>query len=86
MFSTFTISTGALIIRTQDIRRIEDVDNETVLSYWMEGHMEHRPIIGGAEENLDRLKQIEMAAYLAAQQAQARQQNGLPLVPIKRGK
>ena len=87
MFSTFTKADGgALIIRTQDIREIADVEDRCLLSYWLGNRMATVHIEGGAEENLDRLKQIEMAAYLAAQQAQVRQQNGLPPVPIKRGK
>jgi hypothetical protein len=93
MLSTFTTSDGTLIIRTQDIRRIEDAPEETTLAYWEEGHMVYRPIQGTARENLDRLKQEELdeiaaatARQLALQAQQQRVQNGLPQVPLLRGK
>jgi hypothetical protein len=92
MLSTFTTEYGTLIIRTQDIREIADVEDGCLLSYWLETRMATARIQGTARENLDRLKAEELdaiaqaeARQLAAQQAQQRVQQGYPPIPILRG-
>lgn len=93
MLSTFTTEHGTLIIRTQDIRRIEDTEGEGCRLAWNEEDGSHfAKIEGTAQENLDRLKAEELdaiaqaeARQLAAQQAQQRVQQGFPPIPILRG-
>lgn len=98
MFCTFTTEHGTLVVRTQDIRRIEDRPapyQEKPLAIecivvWVETEhdleVESRIITGTAAENLARLiaeDRERSAAYAATQQRLA---NGMPVPPILRGK
>lgn len=96
MFSTFTTEHGVLIIRTADVRRIEDVrrwqaDHEPTTVCQVEwepkaGVLHDRIVTGTAQENMDRLVAEEMKLIVAAEERQQRQARGLPMIPISRGK
>jgi len=80
MFSTFTTDDGKLIVRAVDIRALQDTSKGCRLTW---GDVGSTAIIHGtAEENMDRLRQEETDALIAAEkirQQQARQ-------PIERGR
>lgn len=88
MFSTFTKHDDrALLVRTQDLRFIEDVaGGDTEIGYEVAGVLHTQSIQGTATENLERLRAEELAAMAFAQRLQQREQSGLPLLPIKRGR
>ncbi len=91
MFSTFPTKHGALIIRTEAIRRLEDQEEDAspvcYVEWWRDdGESESRPIQGTAAENFERLKREELAAIDAAQKAQQRAGNGFPMLPTQRGR
>lgn len=94
MFCTFTTKDGTLVVRTQDIRRIEDRrksdDSNTTecLVEWVrdDGVRDDRVIAGTAAENLARLVAEDQAKSAAYAQAQQRAANGLPALPVPRGK
>ncbi len=88
MFSTFTTTDADhLIIRAIDIRRLEDHHPGACVLAWEEGNsIETRLISGSAEENLNRLKQEETDALIAAEKLRQRQSSGYPPEPIQRGK
>jgi len=86
MFSTFTTQAGyTLIIRALDIRSFENgvsADSCTMIWEPTPGQLMDRDIRGTAEDNMDRLRQEETDALIAAEkirQQQARQ-------PIERGR
>lgn len=78
MFCTFTTDQGTLIIRTEDVRRIEDehvrADATRCAVEWtpngVDLHIRH--VDGTARENLDRLRDEEIKAIEAAQKLQSR--------------
>ena len=86
MFCTFTTERGALILRTQDVRRLEDTPEGCMLAFVEEGHMYYITIAGTAADHLARLKAEELAAIDAARRRQARVTDGMPMVPVTRGK
>ena len=97
MFCTFTTEHGTLIIRTEDVRRIEDsvrydlkekVNVPVCVVEWTPNGTERcfQTVHGTAAENLARLKAEELAAIEAAQRLQQRQGDGLPLMPVPRGR
>lgn len=80
MFSTFTTDDGKLIVRAVDIRSLRDTPKGCQLVYGDTGM--GTIIHGTAEENMDRLRQEETDALIAAErmrQQQARQ-------PVERGR
>lgn len=88
MLSTFTTEHGTLIIRTQDIRAIEDKAEGCALVWVVEGAdvvLQVRTIVGTARENLERLQHEELEAIIKVQRAEQRGQQGLPALPIVRG-
>lgn len=91
MLCTFTTETGALIIRSDDIRQISDDDGGTTRLVWMVGD-EFRmvPITGTAAENRDRIEQeeLDLIAKVEAHryETQKQLQAGYPVPPIPRGK
>lgn len=89
MFCTFTTRQGrTLIIRTEDIRCLYDQQEGGCRVTWLIGteEREHSDIEGTARENLERLKREELEAIDKAQQLQQRQGNGLPILPVPRGR
>lgn len=87
MLSKFTTEHGTLIIRTEDIRGIEDRnDGSTVLIWVIEGAVQVHTITGTAAENLARLQTEEFLLMEKAAQAQRRIDKGMPALPIVRGK
>jgi len=83
MFSTFTTDNGKLIVRAVDIRSLQDTAKGCRLTWGVGDELTFNEIIHGtAEENMDRLRQEETDALIAAEkirQQQARQ-------PIERGR
>lgn len=98
MLCTFTtLSGGALIVRSDDIRLIEDVidlvhlENETAVLVWMVGDQHRtRDIAGTARDNMRRIQQeeLDLIAHVNEhqQQVQKRLAEGYPAVPVGRGK
>lgn len=75
-----------LIIRSEDIRRFEDKHDSNCQIAWVEnGEMVFAIVQGTARENLERLRNEELAAIDSAQRAQQRQASGMPVVPVPRG-
>lgn len=100
MLSTFITEHGTLIVRTQDLRRIEDeptykdfamndltiIGTQCVVEWERVGNtLNHRVVIGTAAENLARLRAEEFAAIAESAQYQQRIDKGLPMLPIVRG-
>jgi hypothetical protein len=87
MFSTFTKEEGqSLIIRTEDLKRIEDTSNGCVV-FWEENNITHqRRVHGTAAENYARLQSEELRLIEAAAERQRRYDGGLPLMPVPRGR
>jgi hypothetical protein len=71
MFSTFTTDDGKLIVRAVDIRSLQDTPKGCKLT-WDVGTS--AIIHGTAAENMDRLRQEETDALIAAEQLRQRQQ------------
>lgn len=89
MFSQFTLwrTGGSLFVRAVDIRALRDLDDHSVLVFeTTPGHVSDMDVVGTAEENLNRLKQEEAEALLAAEKLRQRQANGLPATPVLRGR
>lgn len=88
MFSSFTTQSGrALIIRTEDLRSLYDLGDGGCAITWLVGTDAHvMNVQDTAAENLARLRAEELAALEMARQLQQRQANGLPILPVARGK
>jgi len=98
MFSTFTTAYGMLMLRTVDLRRIEDTIEGTCVVAWDDGgDVSQVRIQGTATENLARIKADELTELAAAEErqvqaqirlmeAQQRIQRGYPALPVPRGK
>lgn len=103
MFSTFTIretglGSGAhvidatlpkreLVIRSEDLRRLEDLPSGGCVVQWVElDQLFHQTVEGTARENLERLRREELEAVAEAQKLQQRHTDGLPILPIPRGR
>lgn len=88
MFCTFTTRGGrSLIIRTEDIRQLSDQEDGGCSVTWLVGNdARFATVQGTAHENLDRLRAEELAAIERAQRLQQRQSNGMPTLPVIRGK
>lgn len=88
MFSTFTTKEGdTLIVRSQDIRQMRSVGGERTLLCWeVCGTDRYQEIQDTPAENLARIAREEPDAVMQAQARQQRQTNGLPIVPIQRGR
>lgn len=90
MFSHFVARGGYdLFVRAIDIRSFEDcITMGECILLWepTTGQLMDRIILGTAEENLNRLKQEETDALIAAEKIRQRQSSGYPPEPIQRGK
>ena len=92
MLCTFTTEPGrTVIIRSEDIRQITDMPSGETLLLWQCGDAIHSEFVEGtATENTLRLQTEELDAMsrIAAHQqaAQLRAQQGLPVLPVARGK
>lgn len=97
MLCTFQIDAGALIVQSEDIKAIEDVeipnDMEGVWAKltWMIGDSRFDVAIKGtALENMARIQQEELDLVARVeghrQMLAARMQAGYPAQPVKRGK
>lgn len=91
MLCTFTTKDGTLIIRSDDIRAIEDGADGTACLAWLSGdQIEVRTILGSAAENAARIQQEELDTISRVEEhhhvAQRRLQAGHPARPIQRGK
>ena len=86
MLITFTTDVGTLVIRSEDLRRIEDGKVGCLLG-WIENDMiKYAPIQGTALENLDRIVAAEARLIAAYEEMQQRKDRGLPPLAIPRGK
>jgi hypothetical protein len=88
MFSTFTLpGDDTLIIRSQDIRRLETSSGNGTTLCWEEGGVIlERWVEGSPAENLQRLAKEELEAYTQAQAQQQRAAQGYPVPPVMRGR
>jgi hypothetical protein len=88
MLCTFTTASGrTLVVRSEDIRSIEDESAEVSTIVWLVGNDSHsRTIQGTASENLARIQQEEIENVLKYQAQQQRMQNGYPVPPVTRGR
>lgn len=74
MFSVFVkLDGGNLIIRAIDLRRLEDTPDGAQIAWDECGESNDCLIQGTAQENLDRLKQEETEALIAAEKLRQRQ-------------
>ena len=85
MLATFTTKEGLLVIRSEDLRRIEDMSNGCAITYLIGDESIARPVLGTAQENLNRITADEARQLAAYAEMQARSQQGLPALPIVRG-
>lgn len=96
MLTTFTTKDGLLVIRAEDLRRIEDVPaapwNGAAPAHaceveWAPTGQELicRFVLGTAQENLDRIVAEEMKILATHQDMQKRAHQGLPALPVVRG-
>lgn len=87
MFSTFKKDEDqSLIIRTEDLKRIEDTVDGCKVS-WVEGTDILRcRVTGTAAENYARLQAEELRLIEAAAERQRRYDGGYPLMPVPRGR
>jgi hypothetical protein len=81
MFSTFTTDDGKVIVRAVDIRSLQDTAKGCRLT-WGDTSSFSAIIHGTAEENMDRLRQEETDALIAAERMRQQQQRQ----PIERGR
>lgn len=97
MLTTFTTEHGLLVIRSEDIRRIEDIkqhdcrdgtDTPACIVEWspIDGDLQVRHILGTAAENRDRIIGDEMKLVAAYEEMQQRKDRGLPPLAIQRGR
>ena len=90
MLCTFTTERGNLIIRSEDIRAIEDGGAETTLTFMVGDAPNTETIAGTAIENRDRIQheELELIARVEAHryEIQKQLQAGYPVPPIKRGR
>mgnify|MGYP001586362497 FL=1 len=90
MLCTFTTEGGRLVIRSDDIRIIEDVAAGTALTWAVGDDVYHSAIAGTATENRDRIQQeeLDMIARVEAHryETQRRLAEGYPVPPVARGK
>lgn len=87
MFSQFILlEGGSLFIRSADLRTLKDVDDHAYIEWASnDTHANGAHVTGTAEENLNRLKQEETDALIAAEKLRQRQSSGYPPEPIQRG-
>lgn len=91
MLCTFTTETGDLIVRSDDIRAIEDRSDGTFVAWSIGGeNIKVARIVGTALENAARIQQDELDMFGRIeehrQQLQRRIAEGYPAVPVQRGK
>lgn len=93
MFSVFTIHHSQvdkireLIVRSEDIREIEDTpEGYARVLYVIEGEVHSQMVVGTARANLERLRTEELQALEQVQRVQQRQASGLPALPVPRGR
>jgi hypothetical protein len=87
MLCTFTTEHGALIIRSDDIRTIEDCGSEpTILVYLVGTEAITVPITGTAMENRDRILQEELDQIGTVELHRYRTQQLLQAQPTPRGR
>lgn len=87
MFSTFTKEGDrTLIIRTESLVRLEDTDTGCKVAWVENGEILRCHIDGTAQENYERLKVEELKLMEMAAERQRRYDQGLPLLPVPRGK
>lgn len=92
MLCTFTTETGILIVRSDDIRILEDKvsDGGAVLVFMVGDGIHSRAIHGTARENADRIQQEELDLIARVEghryETQKQLQAGYPVPPVKRGK
>jgi hypothetical protein len=94
MLITFTTKHGALVIRSEDLRSIEDVGGEMLgdgggcVIGWVNdvtGAGHERLVDGTATENRDRILADETRMIAAYEELQQRARNGMPALPVVRG-
>ncbi len=91
MLCTFTTRDGMVIIRSDDIRLIEDGASNSAELIWLMGdELTTRTIQGTATENRDRIQQeeLDLIARVEAHryETQRRLSEGYPVPPVARGK
>jgi hypothetical protein len=89
MFSKFITRGGrALLIRSIDMRSLEDGEPGGAVLVWepTPGQLMDRTIKGTADENMARLRQEESAMLIASEKLRQRQANGMPSMPVIRGR
>lgn len=85
MLITFTTEYGTLVIRAEDLRRLEDAAEGCTLGWVEEGQRCYAPIQGTAAENQARIVAQETAVIAAYEEAQRRAQMGPPDLRLTRG-
>lgn len=86
MLITFTTEHGTLVIRSEDLRRLEDGPEGCTLGWVEESMRQYAPVLGTAMENHDRIVRDEARAIAAYEDLQQRARQGLPALPVVRGR
>lgn len=85
MLTTSTTERGALVIRSEDLRRLEDTPEGCMLCFVEEGQRTYTTILGTAAENRDRIIAEEGRALAVYEEMQARTRQGYGALPVVRG-
>jgi len=85
MLATFTTKEGLLVIRSEDLRRIQDRPIGCTITWIEADEACSCTVLGTAQENLDRITTDEARQLAAYAEMQARTQQGLPALPVVRG-
>ena len=85
MLITFTTEHGHLVIRSEDLRRLEDIPDGCALGYLQHDRLFSEIVQGTAAENRDRIVAEETAAIAAYEDMQRRARQG-PAQAVSRGR
>jgi hypothetical protein len=86
MLCTFTTETGHLIVRSDDIRSIEDWQSGARLVYMIGTERQIEHVTGTASENRDRILQEELDQIGTVEAHRYRTQQLLQAQPVPRGR
>ena len=85
MLATFTTKEGLLVIRAEDLRRIQDQPIGCMITWIEADEACSQIVLGTAQENLDHIIAAEVQQLAAYEAMQRRAQQGLPGLPVVRG-
>ena len=84
MLITFTTEHGHLVIRAEDLRRLEDGPAGCLVAWQEHNSVQSAPVVGTAAENQARIVAQETAVIAAYEEAQRRERDR-ERFPVTRG-